>query len=165
MMNTAGKIELSTAEVIKPPTPLPHSFQKFSVFLAGSIEQGLAKDWQSELYERFKDKPLILLNPRRDTWDASWKQDIDEPQFRFQVLWELEGQERADLIVMYFQPETRSPVTLLELGLFAQSGKLVVCCPEGFWRKGNVDIVCRKYNIQQVETLNDLISVIDQKLK
>jgi hypothetical protein len=51
------------------------------------------------------------------------------------VEWELEAQERADVIAMFFASETRAPITLLELGLFAGSGRLVVCCPEGFWRR------------------------------
>jgi hypothetical protein len=48
---------------------------------------------------------------------------------------------------MYFDPNTKSPISLLELGLFAQSKKLIVCCPRGFWRKGNVDITCDRYGI------------------
>jgi hypothetical protein len=35
---------------------------------------------------------------------------------------------------------------------------MIVCCPEGFWRKGNVDIVCKYYEVRQVATLEDLIS-------
>lgn len=61
---------------------------------------------------------------------------------------------------MYFAPKTKAPITLLELGLFAASKKLLVCCPEGFWRKGNVDIVCHKYNIPMYQTLSDLLSKI-----
>ena len=54
---------------------------------------------------------------------------------------------------MYFDPETKSPISLLELGLFANSGKIHVICPEGFWRKGNVDIVCDEYNIPMYKDL------------
>ena len=61
------------------------------------------------------------------------------------------------MIVVYFDHKTTSPITLLELGLFSRTGKLIVCCQEGFWRKGNVDIVCKKYNIKQVENLSELI--------
>jgi len=32
--------------------------------------------------------------------------------------------------------------------------KLSVVCEEGFWRKGNVDIVCHRYNIDQFENLD-----------
>ena len=40
----------------------------------------------------------------------------------------------------------------MELGLFAgrMPGKLIVYCPEGFWRKGNVDITCKYYGVRQV---------------
>jgi hypothetical protein len=61
---------------------------------------------------------------------------------------------------MYFDPATKSPISLLELGLFAKTGKLIVCCSEGFWRKGNVDIVCKRYGVMQVENLDKLY---DQK--
>jgi hypothetical protein len=44
---------------------------------------------------------------------------------------------------MYLAPGTQSPVSLLELGLCARSGKLKVGCPEGFWRRGNVKVASR----------------------
>jgi hypothetical protein len=68
--------------------------------------------------------------------------------------------ENADLIALYFDPKTKSPISLLELGLFANSKKLVVCCPEGFWRKGNVDVVCERYGIRQVEDLLEIVQFI-----
>ncbi|MEM2159444.1 MAG: nucleoside 2-deoxyribosyltransferase domain-containing protein [Candidatus Nitrosotenuis sp.] len=40
-------------------------------------------------------------------------------EFRAQVEWELAGLERADLILMYLQLDTLSPISPLELGLFA----------------------------------------------
>jgi hypothetical protein len=33
---------------------------------------------------------------------------------------------------------------------------MLVCCPEGFWRKGNVDIVCEKYNVRVFDNIKDL---------
>lgn len=144
-----------------------------SVFLAGSIEQDKADHWQNRIVNEFKDAvvpsvyfkaDVVLLNPRRDGWDSSWEQRIDNPQFREQVEWELAAMETADIIAMYFDKETKSPITLMELGLFARSGKLIVCCPDGFWRKGNVDIVCRSYGITQVINESDLILTLKQKL-
>jgi hypothetical protein len=61
---------------------------------------------------------------------------------------------------MYFDPNTKSPISLLELGLHAKEQKLVVLCPEGFWRKGNVDVVCEYYSINQVDTFDELIEFI-----
>ena len=135
-------------KVIKPPhTITERTYEHPTIFLAGSIEMGKAEDWQSQTEWLFRDKNVTLFNPRRAEWDASWTQDIENPQFYQQVNWELNALEKSDLIFMYFAPGTQSPISLLELGLFAHTGKMVVCCPEGFWRKGNVDIVCDRYGI------------------
>ncbi len=134
-------------EIRKPPAPLAVPAEARVVFLAGSIEMGAAADWQAELTAALADRDVVVLNPRRDQWDASWRQSIDEPQFRGQVEWELDGLDRADLIAMWLAPGTRSPITLLELGLHARSGKLVVGCPDGFSRKGNVEVVCARHAI------------------
>jgi hypothetical protein len=152
------------ATIIKPPTPLPHTFGQQVVFLAGSIEMGAATHWQTEFEQAFQGTDVVLLNPRRDTWEASWPQQADYLPFREQVEWELAAQERADIIAMYFAPETKAPITLLELGLFARSQKLIVCCPEGYWRKGNVDVVCQRYGIPQVSRLSDLVLAVKHQL-
>lgn len=61
---------------------------------------------------------------------------------------------------MYFAPSTQAPVTLLELGLVASSGRLVVCCPDGYWRKGNIEVVCARHGVPLVATLDELIAHI-----
>jgi hypothetical protein len=117
------------AVVIKPPAPLAWAPSQKTVFLAGSIAMGAAPPWQAEIARAPSPHDLAILDPRRNEWDSTWRQDIGEPRFREQVEWELEAQERADLIAMYFAPSTQAPVTLLELGLFARkTGGLVVCC-------------------------------------
>ena len=149
--------------VLKPPQPLVLPPGLPSVFLAGSIEMGVAGDWQAEFERRLADLDMVILNPRRDEWDASWVQSIDDPHFRGQVEWELSGQEVATIIAMYFVPETKAPITLLELGLFAKSGKLVVACPRGFWRRGNIEVVCHRYGVPLLESLEELIEAIRQR--
>ena len=135
------------SKIIKAPAEfLP--LKKKSVFLAGSIEMGKAEDWQLRLTKLLEHLDIVILNPRRDDWDSSWEQSIKNAKFNQQVAWELHAMEKADLIAMYFSPGTKSPITLLEFGLYARSGKLIVSCPEGFWRKGNVDIVCYAYGTQ-----------------
>ena len=151
--------------VIKPPETLDIG-ESFSIFLAGSIEMGRATNWQKEAEKTFVKDNVILLNPRRDEWDSSWEQSIDNPIFKEQVEWELEALERADLILMYFEPNTMSPISLLEFGLFGRPilsegrrsmHRMVVCCPEGYWRKGNVDIVCDRYGIQRFDNLDEMM--------
>lgn len=130
------------------------------VFLAGSIEMGKAVSWQTRLEEALDDK-AILLNPRRLDWDSSWVQDPDvDGPFKEQVEWELACLELANKIVMYFDPNTQSPISLLELGLYARSGKLTVCCPPGYFRYGNVKITCKRYGVPMVDTIEELIASV-----
>jgi hypothetical protein len=152
------------ARVIKPPTELALADGERSVFLAGSIAMGRAEPWQAAMEQALADLPITILNPRRDFWDASWEQSIDHREFRHQVEWELDAQERASIIAMYFAPAEPSPITLLELGLFARSGKLVVCCPNAFWRRGNVEVVCSRYGVPLVAELRELIDAIRKRL-
>lgn len=157
---------LTQKMILKPTTNLSEAGSRFTIFLAGSIEMGKAENWQEHLEKELqKLGEVCVLNPRRDDWNSSWKQEIGNEPFYQQVNWELNGLEAADLIVFYFSPETQSPVTMLELGLFARSGKLVVCCPEGFWRKGNIDIVCKRYGIQMVDSLEGLVQYAGKMIK
>ena len=152
------------ARVLKPPSRIDLAPEVRTVFLAGSIDMGHAADWQSGVTRALDDRDVVILNPRRDEWDASWDQSIDFSPFREQVEWEIEGLERATVIAMYFAPSTMAPVTLLELGLFAQSGRLVVCCPEGYWRRGNVEIVCKRYAVETVPDLSALAGEVRRRL-
>jgi hypothetical protein len=146
---------------IYPPNSIADTTDEFRIFLAGSIEMGLAENWQQYIEtELVACENVCLFNPRRTDWDASWKQEKDNAQFNEQVNWELNGLEQADVIACYFAPGTKSPISMLELGLFARTGKLVVCCPEGFWRKGNIDIVCEKYGIRQVGSLPEMVDCL-----
>lgn len=154
---------------IKPPAPLPRrddtvDAQKPSIFLAGSIEQGTAEDWQAKVAEALADQDIVLLNPRRDHWDASLKQSITNPVFRGQVEWELDALGESDWIIMYFDPATKSPITLLEFGMWVNSRKLLVACPQGFWRRGNIEVCCARAGIHTHETLDELIATLKVKI-
>ena len=144
--------------IIKPPQEIVVAGK--AVFLAGSIEMGTAENWQIKVEELLKDTGWTILNPRRDNWDPSWDQKKENEHFRGQVLWELEAQKRAEKIIMYFDPTTKSPISLLELGLFAASGRMIVICPDEFWRKGNVDIVCEEWNVKQVNTIEEAVALL-----
>ena len=150
-------------KVIKAPER--YTLTSPGIFLAGSIEMGKAEKWQDRVTEALKDMNVTILNPRRDDWDDSWEQKIENAQFREHVEWELGAMEKATKILMYFDPPTKSPISLLELGLHAHDKKLIVCCPEGFWKKGNVDIVCKRYKISTVESIDKLVEVTKLLMK
>lgn len=124
---------------------------------------GTAEHWQKRIANDLghQKRLMYVFDPRRDDWDSSWEQNIHNDQFNTQVSWELEHIEKADLVVFYFDKNTKSPITLLELGLVAGRGqRAIVFCPEGFWRKGNVDIVCDRYSIPMAETYEDLVAFV-----
>jgi hypothetical protein len=136
--------------------------ENFVLFLAGSIEMGAATQWQTEITKRLSHlEHLVILNPRRDDWDSTWVQSIDNPQFNEQVTWELDAMDDANLIYFHFDPATKSPITLLELGLHTQGTPVLVNCGEGYWRKGNVDIVCARYRVPTVITLDEAVVQIE----
>jgi hypothetical protein len=150
-------------KMIKAPEPTPD--EGICVFLAGSIEMGVAEHWQERLAKMLEDTDCVLVNPRRDDWDASWVQSIDNSQFNEQVNWELRGLENAHVVVFYFDPNTKSPITLMELGYVANMPcEVVVCCPEGFWRKGNVDIICARSGMDTVNSLEEIAEYVKKKL-
>lgn len=150
-------------QVIKPPYPYDVN-GNFSIFLAGTIDMGNSVDWQKDFSESIPtplQDNLLILNPRRDDWDSTWEQTIHNPQFRAQVEWELKGLVECTAVVFYFAPDSKSPITLMELGMVAvrakESGQaLFVCCPEGYWRKGNVDIICALYGIPVIDNMETL---------
>jgi len=151
------------AQIIKP-TDKDIQNNRISIFLAGSIEMGAAEDWQTRVQNELAEFPITIFNPRRDEWDSSWEQRETNPQFNHQVNWEMNMLENASFIFMYFSPETKSPISLLELGLHAQDN-IIVCCPDGFWRKGNVEIVCSRNRIPLFNDLDSAIASLISKIK
>jgi hypothetical protein len=131
--------------------------KKPMIFLAGSIEMGQAEDWQTEIAGRLGDYAGTLLNPRREHWGYNWHQSIKNKKFREQLEWEFAGLEKSDYIIMYFAPGSKSPISLLELGTFARSHKIICCCPQKFWRRANVEFICQKFKIPFVDDLDKLI--------
>ena len=146
--------------LITAPDPQPPPGGDPVLFLAGSIEHDRAPRWQDQVVTSLNDVAVTILNPRRPDWDATWGSDLDDPRFAEQVSWELAGLERADCIACYLAPGTISPISLLECGLHARSGRLIVACPPGFQRRGNVRAMCRQYAVPLVDDLPQLIAAV-----
>lgn len=155
-------------QVIKPNSEEQTILNPITIFLAGSIEMGTAEDWQSKVEKELSGLNVTVFNPRRDDWDATWVQHKDAEPFRSQVMWELSHLEQSDIIFMFLHPDTKSPISLLELGLHAPSNviqdNVIVVCPDGFWRKGNVDIVCEMHGISVAETLEEGLKLLTNKI-
>lgn len=168
--------------IISPEKSRPlYEESKVTVFLGGSIEMGRAEDWQTKIHAAlnglYSDADLALFNPRRTEWDATWSQENKPGPFQDQVNWELSRITLySDIVCFYFDPNTTSPISLLELGLVTgmlihgqkYPLKCVVYCPPEYFRKGNVDITCELANIPVFNTYEDflqaLIKTIDSEL-
>jgi len=105
----------------------PQKFTKFkrpAIFLAGSIEMGKAEEWQARVARELEDYPITIFNPCRDHWNSNWRESIKNKKFQEQVSWEFSALEKSDYIILYFDPKSKSPISLLELGLFARNHKI-----------------------------------------
>ncbi len=148
------------AIIIKPPHSIPKEhINKPRVFLAGSIDMGKAENWQVRVEEALADLDIVILNPRRDGWDWSTEQSIDNPIFAEQVNWEQDMMEMSNFHTFYFDPNGKSPITLMEFGMHMDWDS-VVCCQPGFWRKGNVDIICQRNDIDCYDNVDGFIKAV-----
>lgn len=150
-----------TVRELNPDHGLNTSPTDVRVFLAGTIDLGASEDWQRSFISHIRaatDTAVTVLNPRRDTWFGT--PTLNNPEFAKQVTWEMDALELADIIVMRILGSSESPITMLELGLHARSGKLVVFCDETFYRFGNIAAVCDRYGIMRVPTYDALMSEV-----
>lgn len=150
---------------LKPPTPHAKEIPLVSsIFLAGSIEQGKAVEWQRRVVQDLSDLDVVIYNPRRDSWDPTLDQSPSNPVFGGQVRWELEGIRRSTFVLFNFDPTTKSPVTMLELGLcLASKRNVIVCCPPDFHRYGNVVLTMEDYartGHRRFESLVDAVAAL-----
>lgn len=128
----------------KPPLRIPPN--DFVLFLAGTIDNGNSIDWQMEIVNGLESYPISIANPRTDDWDSSWTNE--SLPLMEQILWELKNIKEASIVFFNFLPDSKSPITLLELGLVAGLGvKAVVCCPVEYYRSANVYTTCRYFGI------------------
>jgi hypothetical protein len=143
----------------------PNSYTKTgpTVFLSGYIDQ-LHATWQASLSTSLSHLPITILNPHRQDWDSSWRETLSFRPFTEQVSWELDEMEKADVIAICFGVITQAPITLMELGLFANSEKCVVACPEGYCKRGHVQVVCERYGIQVLDSAAELKEAVVRKL-
>ena len=125
---------------------------KILIFLAGGITN--CSNWQDSLIWHIKNYnhsidpdsdesigDILIYNPRRDDWNSAWSHQ----QIREQIEWEQEKLEEADLIIMNILDDSKSPISLLELGLYGPSGKLICFCTGLFYRYDNVYMTCKKF--------------------
>ena len=148
---------------VNPITNNQNKDYQLSIFLAGTIDMGSSRDWQQEFIQQLikasqnvkeQTGTIAVFNPRRPP-----EYGVSNPNFdlRDQIRWELEHLEKANTIIMYIIGSSKSPVSLIELGLFARSKKLTVICEPDYFRYTNVEETCKFYNVDFYNDYNKFI--------
>ena len=114
--------------VITAPDGYPIGTYDRDYFLAGGITG--CPDWQADaikaIEEEFgEDEDLVLLNPRRPSFDVS-NSDVSKEQIK----WEWDMLCNAVGKLFWFPAETVCPITLFELGTELEYELVVGCHPD-----------------------------------
>lgn len=73
--------------------------------------------------------------------------------------------ENADVIAVFLGKAAKAPIGMMEMGLWARDRKVVVCVQKGFWKEGNVRIVCERYGLHICEEVEELAEKALQLLR
>lgn len=139
-------------------------YRRKSIFLAGTIDNGHSYDWQSDVINYIKSNEnsleclYTIYNPRRQHWNPN----SSEQEIQKQIEWELYHIKLSDIIFFNFEPNSQSPITLLELGLcVGLNKKIIVRCPKTYYRYQNVATTLNVMtNIEVVESLDEALTKI-----
>jgi len=149
---------------IKRPHNKHEKSNQTILFLAGTTDHNISGNWQAIVEKELTDFAGVILNPRRDSWFTNEEQTLNNVDFRSQVEWELEGLECADLVLLCLMGGSQSPISLIEFGLTAKEEKLIVYCEKDFWKFGNVEVVCNRYEIPMAKSIDELITLTKDNL-
>lgn len=112
-----------------------------SVFLAGGITD--CPPWQDEVIKKLEElgdifnlSRVVLINPRRKEWD------IEDPTATIeQIKWEHKYLKKCDVVSYFFSnSESLQPITLYELGKWANKKTSIVSIEKGYKREKDVYI-------------------------
>jgi hypothetical protein len=120
-------------------------------FLAGSIDFNQLNPWREILFKKASQR-TCFFDPTRINHN-----DLNNAEMKQHINWELDALELSDQIILNFLPDAKSPISLLELGLYAKSDKLIVVCPDEFYQKRYIKTLCEKYSITLFQNLNQVV--------
>ncbi|KID93193.1 hypothetical protein MGU_00782 [Metarhizium guizhouense ARSEF 977] len=155
---------LMKATVIQAPG-WPDHMVKPLIFLAGTTTPTADGDWRQKLVNRLSQDPVTFLDPTNKNWDSTWTEDFSDTRWTRQIRWELDLQEQADIVVVFFHESTLAPVSLLELGMHARSGKAIACAMPGYAKRGNVQAACGMYDGEFVTSEEELAQAVKSRLR
>lgn len=76
------------------------------------------------------------------------------------INWELEALYLSDKVLLNFLPNIASPISLIELGMYVKTAKLIIVCPEEFYKSRCIKTLCEKYKVPLFKTFKKAIHYI-----
>lgn len=123
-------------------------------FLAGSIDFDSSHSWREKVKKELKGT-IRFFDPTRIEHN-----DFTDAQMKEHIEWELDALKLSDRILLNLLPESKSPISLVELGLYVQSDKLIVVCPKSFYKRRYIETICNKYDTVLFDNLDEAIEYI-----
>jgi hypothetical protein len=91
-------------------------------------------------------------------------ENLNSLDVKLHIQWELDALEMSDKILLNFLPDALSPISLVELGLYVSSNKLIVVWPKEFYKSSYVHILCEEYNTLIFNKINTALTEFCLKL-
>ena len=135
--------------VHRPPQKKIHSldYTRHRIYLSGAM---LGSDWQSKFIKKLGDLRVDVFSPR---YPSSHIASVPDGIFE----WEMDHMSIANVIAFYFSPEDSCSSALMALGMYAKTDRVIVCCEDTFEHKGDIDALCEREDVPQVDSLKTLI--------
>lgn len=116
-------------------------------FLAGSMDLQLEKPWRQSLIKELPES-IHVFDPTCMNHGS-----LNEEEMRKHIQWELDAMELADRILLNFLPNASSPISMVEMGLYTMTDKLIVVCPKEFHSYRYIKQLCKNYTTPFFEDL------------
>lgn len=143
---------------VHPPYRLDNfNLKRPFIFLSGTDDTECSPNWHDWVAQWLQNLPVTVFNPRGNGFNPK----SSKYTRNLLVDWEMDYINVADLIILYFYPGTLSTTSLLMLALYIGSKKsIVVCCPNGYWKKKAVQVLCQRGSIALFETSEEFKQAI-----
>ena len=133
----------------RPPLKKIHSldYTRHRVYFSGAMT---GEDWQSKFTTKLEDLRVDVFCPRYPS-----SHTVPAPDGLFE--WEIDHMSIANVIAFNFISNEDCSSALIALGMYARTDRIIVCCDDEFYKKGDIDALCDREDIPQVDSLDLLI--------
>lgn len=132
--------------------------EKKLIFLAGSMDINQPYTWRKNVIKTLNSKACFLDPTRLD------HNTMNNIEMENHINWELEALALSDIVFLNFLPTSQSPISLIELGMYVKSTKLLVNCPDQFYQSRYIKALCKKYKVPIYPSLNESLQYLKNML-